>query len=250
MTIRIKGKTLFVAMVGIGMAATTYFTAKNTPEAQKRKELALEEKKQLTGDENAKLTWIESIKAQFGAYIPTIVMWMVTLGGIVGSEVFNEQALQRVEEKREDIKKMIEKLDGKGAVQVVEQAVELKKLGEKNNKPWEEKEKFRITFKGRTIDFESTRLKVMETLYEINRYFHLSGRVMFEEFLQYFNLKSVPEWDHFGWDVGIGESDYGYSWIDVRLKECEDESGVTELYMVVDPHDFDEDKKEDDLNDE
>ena len=110
--IKVHGKTVFLVVAALGMGVTLYLTAKNTPEAQKRKEAALQAKREKTGDENATLTWIESIQAQVGAYAPAIVSGMVTVGSLVGSEVINEQNLKKAEKSYDNFKEMTDKLSG------------------------------------------------------------------------------------------------------------------------------------------
>lgn len=242
MTIRIKGKTLLVVAAGVGMIATAWLAAKNAPEAQKRKEEALQAKREATGDENAQLTFMESAKAQIGCYIPAIVCGMATIGSFVGSEVINEQNLKKAERKIDDFKDMTDKLSGKGSSKIIEKAVEQKKLDEKNRKPWEEKETFRIVFQGHTIEFQSTRADVIEALYETNRYFQGRGLITFNEFLAYLDQDSVEGGDDRGWEAHVGEAVYGYIWIDFGLKQDEDEPWITNIYFAVYPHLFDEDE--------
>ena len=240
MVIKVRGKTMLLVAAGLGMGLTVWLTAKNTPEAQKKKEAALQEKRERTGDENAQLTFIESAQAQFGAYVPAFISGMITIGSIVGSEVLNEKTLHKAEKAYDDYKDMTDKLNGKGTSKIIEKAVEQKKIDDKAKRPWEMPEQFRIVFQGQSIQFESTRLEVVEACYEANRYFHDRGILTFNEFLDYLGQGSVDEGDSRGWECYIGEAVYGYTWIDFGLKSCEDEPWVTEIYMPVYPHFFDE----------
>ena len=240
MVVKIKGKTILLLAAGAGMVVTAFLASKKAPEAQAKKEAALEEKRQKTGDANAQLTFFESAKAQIGSYIPAIVSGMIALGTLTGSEFINKENLKKAEKAFDDYKDMAEKLDGKGAVKTVEKAVEQKKLDEKKGKPWEEKEQFRIVFQGKSIQFEATRSDVISAIYETNRYFHGRGIVTFNEFLQYLGQPPVEEGDIRGWEAYTGEAIYGYSWIDFGLKECYDEPWITEIYMACYPHFFEE----------
>lgn len=248
MVVKIKGKTLLLLGAGVGMIVTAYLAAKNAPDAQKKKEAALQEKRERLQDENAQLTFVESVKAQVGSYIPAIISGVVTLGSLTGSELINKENLKKAENAFKDYKDMTEKLDGKGAVKTIEKAVEQKKVDEKNGKPWEEKEQFRIVFQGHSIQFEATRAFVVEALYETNRYFHGRGIVTFNEFLQWLGQPPVEEGDDRGWEIYVGESVYGYNWIDFGLKECEDEPWVTEIYMPVYPHFFEQEMCEEEID--
>lgn len=241
MTIKIKGKTLLVIAAGAGMIVTAYLAARNTPEAQKRKEEALEAKRAATGDENSELTFFESTKAQIGAYIPAIISGTVTLGSFIGSEVINKETLKTAKTAINDFKSMADELDGKGSSKIIEKAVEQKKLDEKAHKPWDVKEHFRIRFQNQIIEFEATRADVIEAFYGANRYFQGRGALTFNEFLEFLNQKPVKEGDDRGWEAYIGEAIYGYVWIDFGLKPCEDEPWITDIYFAVYPHFFDED---------
>ena len=101
---------------------------------------------------------------------------------------------------------------------------------------------FRIVFQGKSIQFEDTRANVIEAFYEANRYFHGRGSITFNEFLHFLGQDPVEEGNDRGWECYVGEAVYGYSWIDFGLKECIDEPWVTEIYMAVYPHFFDEDE--------
>lgn len=242
MTIKIKGKTVLVLAAGAGMLITAWLAAKNTPEAQKRKEEALQAKREATGNENAELTFFESAKAQIGAYIPAIISGTVTIGSLVGSEVINKETLKKAEKAVDEFKTMTDKLDGKGSARIIEKAVEQKKLDEKTSKPWDVKERFRIRFQNKVIEFESSRADVIEALYCANRYFQGRGMLTFNQLLEFFNQEPVEEGDDRGWEAYVGEAIYGYTWIDFGLKECEDDPGATDIFFAVYPHFFDEEQ--------
>ena len=243
MVVKIKGKTLLLLGAGVGMIVTAFLAAKKAPEAQAKKEAALQEKRAQTGDENAQLTFVESAKAQIGSYIPAIVSGMITLGSLTGSEILNEKNLKKAEKAFDDFKGMTEKLEGKGAAKVIEKATEQKKIDEKAGRSWENKEQFRIVFQGKNLMFEKSRNDVIEAIYEANRRFHIYGTLTFNEFLGFLGEEPVgKEGDDRGWEAYIGEAVYGYSWIDFGLKECEDEPWVTEIYMAVYPHFFNEEE--------
>lgn len=241
MIVKISGKTILFVVAVAGMVTSAVLAARKTPEAQKRKEEALQEKRERTGDENAQLTFMESVKAQAGSYAPAFVAGAIALGSLTGTEFITKENLNKAKKTFSEYKDMTEQLGGKGAAKTIEKAVEQKKLDEKAGKPWQEKEQFRIVFQGRSIQFESTRADVMEAIYETNRYFHGRGQVTFNDFLRYLGQEPVgKEGDERGWEQYVGEAVYGYSWIDFGLKECEDEPWITEIYMACYPHFFEE----------
>lgn len=242
MVVKINGKTIFLLVAGAGVIATAWFASNNAPEAAKKKELALAAKRERTGDPNATLTKFESAKAQLGSYAPTIIAAMTALGGIAGSEILNQQTIKKIEKAYDGYKEMTDKLEGKGTSKLIEKAVEQKKEDEKKKKPWDIKEEFCITFQGKVISFKATRSEVIEAFYEVNRYFHGRGIVTFNEFLSCLpDVDPVEQGDDRGWEAYVGESVYGYTWIDFGLKECYDKPWITEIFMPVYPHFFDQD---------
>lgn len=248
MTIKIKGKTMLVLAAGTGMILTAWLAAQNTPEAQKRKEEALAAKREATGDENAQLTFFESAKAQIGAYIPAIISGTVTIGSLVGSEFINKETLKKAEKAVDDFKSMTDQLDGKGSSKIIEKAVEQKKLDEKARKPWDKEEQFRIQFQNQIIEFTSTRADVIEALYQANRYFVGRGMLTFNEFLEILGQESVEGGDDRGWEAYIGETVYGYVWIDFGLSPSDDDPDVTDIHFAVYPHFFDEASCEEEID--
>ncbi len=244
MTIKINGKTVMLVVGLVGVVVTAVFSAKNAPKAQKRKEEALEEKRENTGDPNAQLTTVESIKAQVPAFAPAIVSGAFTLGSLLGSDILSEKNLQKARKAFGDYKDMTEKLEGKGAVKTIEKAVEQKKLDEKAGKSWEQEETFRITFQGHSIEFKGKRSDVIMAFYEANRKFMGYGRISFNEFLETLGQKPMDEGDDRGWDQYTGEVVYGYTWIDFALKDLYDEPGITEIYFPFYPHYMDEEDAE------
>ena len=222
--------------------------AKKSPDAQKNKEAALALKREQLNDPNAQLTLVESVKAQFGAYLPAIVSGAVAVGTMVGSNVINENTAKKVTKTFEEYKKMTDRITTPGTAKLIEGAVEQKKNDEKKGKPWEQKEKFRIRFQSQVIDFESTRADVIEGIYEANRYFHERGILTFNEFLHMLGQSPVDEGDDRGWECYIGEATYGYTWIDFGMKDSPDDPWVTEIYMACYPHFFDQDECEHEID--
>lgn len=242
MVIKINGKFILLLVTGAAMATSVFLAAKKTPEAQQKKEEALKEKREKTGDPNAQLTFVESVKAQIGSYAPAIVSGAIALGTLTGSEVINKKTFDKAKKSLNDFQDMTKQLGGEGAVKTIQKAIDQRKIDEKDGKEWESTETFRIVFQGKSIQFESTREKVIQAIYEANRYFHGKGIITFNEFLSLLKQPSVgKEGDIRGWEAYTGESIYGYSWIDFGMKECIDEPWITEIFMAVYPHFFEED---------
>lgn len=249
MNIKISGKTVFVIVAGAGMVITAWLAAKNAPNAQKKKEEALQAKREATGDENAQLTIVESFNAQIGSYVPAIISGVVTLGSFVGSEVINADNYRKGEKMIEEYKNMTDRIGGAGTSKFIEKAVEQKKLEEKADKDdqaWEKRRKFKLKFEGETLEFESTLADVTTACYFANRQFILYGILTFNEFLnlldqQMLTDKASKEGDRRGWEACVGEAVYGYSWIDIDIVDS-DEPDVKEITFPVYPHLFDEEE--------
>lgn len=243
MVIKVNGKLLLGIVTVAAMITSAVLAVKKTPEAQQKKEEALQKKREETGDPNAQLTAMESIKAQAGSYAPAVISGVIALGTFAGSGIINKKNFDEAKKSFNEYKDMTKQLGGEGAAKTIEKAVEQKRIDEKNGKPWEETETFRIVFQGRSIQFESTRDKVIQAFYETNRYFHGKGVVTFNEFLNFLNQQPVgKDGDVRGWESYTGDAIYGYSWIDFGMKECEDEPWVTEIFMAVYPHFFEEEE--------
>lgn len=213
---RPKGKVgiVLTVLAGVGMVVTIVLAAKKAPEANKLKEEALEQKRQKTGDENARLTKLESIKAQAPCYTPVIFSAVMTAGSLVGSQLLPQSSINEIETWCQTYKNINTKLNGEKLNQMAENMT-AKKIAQGTDVG--EKETFVLKFDGKDILFDSTEMEVLAAEYEANRRFRVetSKGVTFNELLDIFHVdERVTGGDDVGWQQTLGEEFYGYVWID------------------------------------
>lgn len=68
--------------------------------------------------------------------------------------------------------------------------------------------------------------EVVQAEYHINRNLALCGEVTLNEFLSFLRLDAVEEGNLIGWDCYIGETQYGYRWIDFDHRHYVTDDGL------------------------
>lgn len=212
---KLKGKAgIFLTLAaGVGMVATIVLTAKKAPEAQKAKEEALLRKREATGDENAQLTWWESLKVQTPVYIPAITAAAATVGTMVISQIAPQSAIQEMEKWNKTYRDVTAKVNGEKAEQLISQITNQKLT---QGTDGIKMETFVLHFNDQDICFDTTIVDVLEAEYDANRFFCGSGGLTFNQLLQLFHQENVERGEEFGWDQYLGDAFYGYSWIDFK----------------------------------
>lgn len=93
------------------------------------------------------------------------------------------------------------------------------------------------------VYFWSTKYKVLEAMYELNKNFRLRGEATLDEFYTMLKLPEIYYGDFFGWEEYFGRIFYGYSWIDFYLKYYDsydkDIPGYFKIVWPFPPHRFD-----------
>lgn len=230
-----------------GMIVTIVMTAKKAPEAQKAKEDALALKRQSTGDENAQLTTIESIKAQLPCYAPVIFTAAMATGSMIASQVVPQGALDGLEKTFRTYKDISAKMHGPEAENIIDQMTTQKLTQGTDGMT---KETFVIHFNDKDILFETTLLDVLESEYDVNRFFKGTGTITFNQMLQLFHQEEQEFGDEFGWDECLGDAWYGYSWIDFRHRRgMLNGKPVTFIEMPFECHPLDEERAWEDVQD-
>jgi len=74
--------------------------------------------------------------------------------------------------------------------------------------------------------FESTPEKVLSSEYELNRMFVIRGRVTLNDWFELLGLNKVEGGDDIGWSKELGDSFYGYSWVDFEHYDTEMDDGL------------------------
>ena len=80
---------------------------------------------------------------------------------------------------------------------------------------------------------------VIEAEYHTNRNFQLKGDIPFNEFLSFLELDDKDlSFEQLGWDIYLGETYYGYQWIDFVHKDkmLSDGTEYTEIFYPFEPH--------------
>ena len=213
---------------------TVVMATKKAPEALEAKQKALEEKRAKTNDENAQLTWVESIKAQMPCYAPVIAGGAVAVTSAIGSQILPQSALNDFDRLHKTYKDITAKVNSPKAEQLISKMTS-EKLKIANREP--QKEWFVIHFRDDDILFESTFISVLQATYDINKLFSGIGTVTFNQALGFFKQPEVEDGEDYGWDTYLGEAFYGYSWIDFEYRQGKFKGkDVTFIDMTFDPH--------------
>ena len=247
MKIKSKGGIVCLLVAGGGLVVTMILTAKKAPEALKLKEEALKEKRERLGDEHAQLTWFESMKAQAGCYAPVAASALLTVGGIVGSYVLPESALQDLHKVHNAYKDVVKKVDGVKAEEKIAEMTEFQLQSDKteNKKITEKKEdkekepesdpnkaqRFAFFIGDHLIEFTSTMMKVLEGEYNANRYFKVNGELTLNKFFEFFECDPIDGGDDVGWQEYLGEIYHKDAWIDFIHKPVDDDG---KKYILID----------------
>lgn len=210
--------SILAAIGSIGVIVTAVLTAKDTPKAMEAVKKAQQEK----GEE--KLTFKETIKTEAKNYIPAIATGIASIACIVASNKISrsQQAALAASlaalysKNKEKVNKTFEKFHDTYMKQKEE---------EQTNKevPWDEKNTYHLQ-----LDFDDDEETVKDfifeaTPHEIADYEYLCNRCMVgneylsvNDMLTIFKLNAINEekCNEFGWNLYIGEIDYGYKWID------------------------------------
>lgn len=234
-----NGSTLLTIASGIGFITTLYFAIRNTPKAIERKEEAEKE------NPDHELTTIEIVKAEIPEYIPTIISGVGTLACMIGSNVLSRKqqanlttALIALQQTFDTYKDRVDDICGKGTSRFVEKSVE--ETDDDSVPPWDEKQTFYISEYGKF--FDTTLEKVYEAEYHLNRNFALRGYTTINEFFDFLGLEHVENGDDTGWSDYIGETVYGYKWIDFRHRYYrQNDMLICEISFDFAPHDMWED---------
>lgn len=242
-----KGKAgLVLAIIaGAGMVYTVIMTAKKAPEAKEAKDAALKQKREETGDDTAELTRMEAFKAQAPCYFPVALGAGATLVSVVGSQFLPQKTLNDLEKWKKTYQAVSARLNGVQGEKLMSQITSQQLIsGNEGIK----KETFIVSCEGTEVEFESTIVDVLDAEYNIDRLFCGKGDISFNEALDFFHAEQHIECgEKFGWDIYLGDTFYGYSWIDfTHRRGMKDGRPVTFIEFPFPPHSL----YESDLDDE
>lgn len=241
--------TILTCLGAGGVVATVALAIKATPKAldkiqcaqvdkgdeilHKLREGALE--KTDTGYILPKLTAIETVQACWKEYMPTVAVGTGSLICIFGANVLSRRqqtslasAYAALESAYQGYRRKVCSILGPDTDAMIEKAVEQEKQDNEDDfPPWDEVQTFYLPCCGKAAFFERTMEEVVQAEYHINRNLVLRGEVTLNEFLSFLGLDAVEEGDVIGWDCYIGETQYGYRWIDFNHRHYVTDDGLT-----------------------
>lgn len=219
------------------MIATAVLAAKGASKAEERIFSAQDEK-------GEPLSAMETVAAAAPSYIPTALVGIGTIVCIFGANALNQRqqamlmsAYAALESSYQEYRNKVETLCGPGTNDFVDRAIEREKQEElDDDPPWDRVQTFYI--EGVDGFFERTMERVMQAEYLFNRNFILRGNATLNEFLGFLGLDPVANGDQIGWDEYIGETQYGYKWIDFNHRHYKTDDGlrVCAIDMPFGPH--------------
>ena len=211
------------------------------------------------------LTLWEKVKAGGPSFIPAFLVEAATIGLIHGSNHENHKEINKAKELlavgmagfaayHESVGAITDRTTEFAAAKRVEQ----KRQDEANGEPpWDQTQLFRI--EGREEILEMTREDVFKAEYLANRKFTLEGGLTLNQFYEMFGLPEIRDafsyqrdGDCMGWDNYIGDTYYGYHWIDFKHTRVPLADGrmVCEIGFPIKPHPLDEDVADREISDQ
>lgn len=242
--IKKNASTILTCVSAVGMVGTLVLAVRATPKAMRACTDAQVEKGR------TQLTKLEVAKAAAPAYLPTLAAGTGTLICLFGANVLSRRqqaslisAYAALDQAFADYRTKVISFGGKELDKAVTDAIEDEKRdSEENRPPWDEVQTFYLT--GYPKFFDATMEQVRTAEYVLNRNFALRGNATFNEFLRFLGLDDLgKDGDEIGWEGYIGETLYGYRWIDFDhvYRPSGDGMSVCEIHIPFAPHPFDED---------
>lgn len=210
--IKRNGSTILTVLGGVGVVATSVLAVKATPKALYLLKQAEEEK----GEE---LTTFETIKVAGPTYIPTIMTGVTTIACIFGIDVLGKRqqaslasAYALLDTSYKEYKAKVKKMLGEETDKAIKTEIAKDKYDGKDISISEGKELFYDSFSGRY--FESTKYKVQEAEYYLNRDLIMRDYATINEFYDYLDIPHIEGGDDLGWSTAMNFEAYWQIWID------------------------------------
>jgi hypothetical protein len=214
------------------MITTVVLAVKATPKAMKSIEEAKEEK----GEE---LTKFETVKAAAPAYVPSVVSGAATMACIFGANVLNKRkqaslasAYMLVGSAYRDYKNKVKETIGEEAEQAIQDAIIKDKYANSEVEAFGDTVLFGDDYYGTC--FALTMEDMLRATYHFNRNFVLRGYASLNEFYAFLDLPPIEGGDSLGWNSYLGETYYGYTWVDFNFRRITLDDGL-ECYMIEYP---------------
>ena len=193
-----------------------------------------------------KLSPKEAALACWTEYIPTAAVGIASLICFFGANALNQKqqaalasAYSALLSSYEGYRGQVRAICGEKTDETIMKAMEQEKKDKEDNRPpWDEYQVFYLDCYGKGKFFERTMQQIMDAEYNANRWFILKGQLTLNEFLKILDLEPVEDGDEVGWDNFIGETLYGYCWIDFchRYYQTDDGLDVCAIDLPFEPH--------------
>lgn len=260
------GSTVLTILGAAGMVGTVMAAVKATFKVQEKiAEARIDKCDTRKGSvvELPKLTPRELVQLCWKDYLPTIGAGTASLICIFGANALNRKqqasltsAYAALEQLYREYRKKVVSLESPQLDRAVSEAIKQEQQdADDGNPPWDATQTFYV--EGYPRFFESTMEKVITAEYCLNRNFVLRGNATLKEFLIFLGVnvedtKDAPSMRHleeYGWDSYIGETEYGYQWIDFDHihRVSDDGSCVCEIRFPFEPHSLETPDCENDL---
>lgn len=248
-----NGSTILTCLGAGGMAATVVLAVKATPKAYNEMiDARIEKAKGMNrvGSELPRLTALETMRLCWREYLPAAAAGTASLVCIFGANALSRKqqasmaaAYTALASAFDGYREKVRSICGPGTDAMIEKAAEQEKQDvEDDRPPWDEVQNFYLPCCGKAAFFERTMEEVVQAEYHINRNLALRGKVTLNEFLSFLGLDAVEEGDVIGWDCYIGETQYGYRWIDFNHRHYVTDDGLTicSIDTPFTPHSLDD----------
>lgn len=226
-----NGSTILTVTGGVGVVTTTVLAIKATPKAL----MLLEEAEKEKGEE---LTKIEKVQVATPVYIPMVISGVATLACIFGANILNKRqqaalisAYALLDNSYKEYKGKVKELYGEDANdQVMAEIVKDKYEESEEIETNSDEILFYDTFSDQF--FLSTRVRVSQAEYNLNRSISMDGYASLNEFYEYLDIEPVDGGEELGWSDGGNLTRYWQSWIDFEHKTVLMEDNETECIIV------------------
>lgn len=218
-----NSSTILTCLGAIGVVTTSIMAVKATPKAV----MLLEE---LEREKEEELTVLETVVTAAPVYIPTVLVGASTIACIFGANVLNKRqqaaitsAYALLNSSYMDYKNKVVEVLGKEGHEEIQSEI-AKDNYDGSIKVSENQELFYDAFSNRY--FESTKYKVKEAQYYLNRDLVMRDYIYLNEWYNYLGLEEVAG----GWDIGwcgsVCYEMYWQMWVDFSHKKTVMDDGL------------------------
>ena len=207
-----NGSTILTCVGGAGVVVTSVMAVKATPKAMRLLEAAKDDK----GED---LTTLETITVAGPAYIPTVLVGTGTIACVFGANMLSKRqqaslisAYALLDSSYKEYKGKVKELYGPDANDAVAEGIAKDKYEETDISDTEGKQLFYDSFSGQY--FESTKERVLNAEYFLNRDLSMRDWATVNEWYEYLDIPTIDGGDDLGWSSGMNFDYYWQSWID------------------------------------